>query len=151
MPAISIHFLVKVLIVFSMLYLLSFRSLVKKAIYAWAAAQDNKIELEKYKHDTTIDIDNKIDEKLDLVVEQCFEEYTILNLAYKSDYYIKEEEETEINKKICALVAQRLSDALYEQLCILYNEEAITDIIAKRVYFKTTNFVMEHNNGTGIG
>ena len=134
MPAISIHFLVKVLIVFSMLYLLSFKSLVKKAIYAWAAAQDNKI-----------------DEKLDLVVEQCFEEYTILNLAYKSDYYIKEEEETEINKKICNLVAQRLSDALYEQLCILYNEEAITDIIAKRVYFKTTNFVMEHNGGTGIG
>ena len=150
MPAISLHFLLKVLIVFSMLYLLSFRSIVKKAINAWVVSKDNQIALEKYKHVTTIDIDNKIDEKLDTVVEQCFEEFTILNLAYKSDYYIKEEEEIQINKDICTLVSQRLSEALYEQLCILYNEEAITDIIAKRVYFRVTNFVMEHNGQTGI-
>ena len=150
MPAISLHFLLKVLIVFSMLYLLSFRSIVKKALNAWVVSKDNQIALEKYKHVTTIDIDNKIDEKLDTVVEQCFEEFTILNLAYKSDYYIKEEEEIQINKDICTLVSQRLSEALYEQLCILYNEEAITDIIAKRVYFRVTNFVMEHNGQTGI-
>lgn len=150
MPAISLHFLLKVLIVFSMLYLLSFRSIVKKALLAWAKSKDSQIALEKYKHVTTIDIDNKIDEKLDLVVEQCFEEFTILNIAYKSDYYIKEEEEIQINKDICTLVSQRLSEALYEQLCILYNEEAITDIIAKRVYFRVTNFVMEHNGQTGI-
>lgn len=150
MPAISLHFLLKVLIVFSMLYLLSFRSIVKKALNAWVVSKDNQIALEKYKHVTTIDIDNKIDEKLDTVVEQCFEEFTILNLAYKSDYYIKEDEEIQINKDICTLVSQRLSEALYEQLCILYNEEAITDIIAKRVYFRVTNFVMEHNGQTGI-
>lgn len=150
MPAISLHFLLKVLIVFSMLYLLSLRSIAKKALNAWAVSKDNRIALEKYKHDTTIDIDNKIDEKLDTVVEQCFEEFSILNLAYKSDYYIKEEEEIQINKDICALVSQRISEALYEQLCILYNEEAITDIIAKRVYFRVTNFVMEHNGQTGI-
>ena len=150
MPAISLHFLLKVLIVFSMLYLLSFRSIVKKAINAWVVSKDNQIALEKYKHVTTIDIDNKIDEKLDTVVEQCFQEFTILNLAYKSDFYIKEEEEIQINKDICTLVSQRLSEALYEQLCILYNEEAITDIIAKRVYFRVTNFVMEHNGQTGI-
>lgn len=150
MPAISLHFLLKVLIVFSMLYLLSFRSIVKKALNAWVVSKDNQIALEKYKHVTTIDIDNKIDEKLDTVVEQCFEEFTILNIAYKSDYYIKEEEEIQINKDICTLVSQRLSEALYEQLCILYNEEAITDIIAKRVYFRVTNFVMEHNGQTGI-
>ena len=121
-----------------------------KALRAWTATKDNQIALEKYKHDTTIDIDNKIDEKLDTVVEQCFQEFSILNLAYKSDYYIKEEEEIQINKDICTLVSQRLSEALYEQLCILYNEEAITDIIAKRVYFRVTNFVMEHNGQTGI-
>ena len=150
MPAISVQFLVKVLIVFSMLYLLSLRSLAKTAIKVWATAKDNNVELERYKHITTLDIDNRIDEKLDLVVEQCFEEFTILNLAYKSDYYIKEEEEIQINKDICTLVSQRLSEALYEQLCILYNEDAITDIIAKRVYFRVTNFVMEHNGQTGI-
>jgi hypothetical protein len=55
-----------------MIYLLSLRSLAKTAIKVWATAKDNNVELERYKHITTLDIDNKIDEKLDLVVEQCF-------------------------------------------------------------------------------
>ena len=151
MEAISVHFLVKVLIIFSMIYLISLRILVGKAINRYTLFKYDQLELEKYKHETTVDITDSINERLDIMIEQCFQEYTILNLAFKSDFYVTEKEEEKINREISAIVAERISPAFYNQLSLYYNEDAITDVIAKRVYFRVTNFVIEHNNGTGIG
>ena len=151
MEAISVHFLVKVLIVFSIIYLISLRRLAGKVIDRYTLYKYDQLELERYKHETTINITDSINEKLDMMIEQCFQEYTILNLAFKTDYYVTEKEEEKINREISALVAERISPAFYNQLSLYYNEDAITDVIAKRVYFRVTNFVIEHNNGTGIG
>ena len=68
-----------------------------------------------------------------------------MHLIYKTDWYIKEEEEIKISKDICTLVSDRISPVMLKQLALYYNEQAIFDIIAKRVYFKVTNFVIEHN------
>lgn len=68
-----------------------------------------------------------------------------MNLIYKTDWYIKEEEEIQISKDICSLVSERISPVILKQLALYYKEEVIYDIIAKRVYFKVTNFVIEHN------
>lgn len=68
-----------------------------------------------------------------------------MNLVYKTDWYIKEEDEIKISKDICALVSDRISPVMLKQLALYYNEDAIFGIIAKRVYFKVTTFVIEHN------
>ena len=68
-----------------------------------------------------------------------------MNLIYKTNWYITEEEEINISKEICSLVSNRISPVMLKQLALYYNEDAIYDIIAKRVYFKVTTFVIEHN------
>lgn len=73
-----------------------------------------------------------------------------MNLIYKTDWYIKEDEEIQISKDICALVSDRISPVMLKQLALYYNEEAIYDIVAKRVYFKVTNFVIEHNKNSPL-
>jgi len=66
-------------------------------------------------------------------------------LSNKGDWYITEEDEIKLNKDISALISQRLSPIMMEQLAVYYNEEAISDIIAKRLFFKITNYTLEHN------
>ena len=56
----------------------------------------------------------------------------------------------EINKEINHIVAQRISPVMMEQLSLYYNSESITDVIAKKIYFRVTNFVIEHNKSSGI-
>lgn len=150
MGAISVHFLVKVLIVFSMLYAISAKAAIKQCFKSYIDMKKEQIELERFKHETSVEISSNINEKLDLMIQQCFDEYTILNLAFKSDFYITEEEEIKINKEISHIVAERLSPAFINQLSLLYNEEAIYDVVSKRVFFMVTNFVMDHNQGTGL-
>ena len=69
---------------------------------------------------------------------------------HKDDWYITEQEEIEINKEINHIVAQRISPVMIEQLSLYYNSDSITDVIAKKIYFRVTNFVIEHNKGTSI-
>ena len=52
--------------------------------------------------------------------------------------------------KINHIVAQRISPVMIEQLSLYYNSDSITDVIAKKIYFRVTNFVIEHNKATGI-
>lgn len=92
-----------------------------------------------------MNVTDDIETRLDTVIESCFQEYSLMNLIYKTDWYIKEDEEIQISKDICSLVSERISPVMLKQLSLYYKEEAIYDIIAKRVYFKVTNFVIEHN------
>ena len=121
-----------------------------KAFYAWLEYKYEALSVKKYKIDIGVDVSDDIEKRLDQIIESCFQEYTLTNVVYKTDWYITEPEEIQINKDICALVSERLSNTVYLQLKLYYNEDAIIDIIAKRVYFKVTNFVIEHNKGTGI-
>ena len=89
-----------------------------------------------------VNISDGIEERLDQIIETCFQEYTLTNLFHKDDWYITEQEEIEINKEINHIVAQRISPVMIEQLSLYYNSDSITDVIAKKVYFRITNFVI---------
>lgn len=143
MEALSILTLLKVLIIFSML-------VVCVVIHKWSKFKEKKLEMELHEININVNVSNGIDERLDNMIETCFQEYSLTELFHKSDWYITEQDEIDINKKINYLVAQRISPVMMEQLCLYYNENSITDIIAKRVYFRVTNFVIEHNKATGI-
>ena len=116
-----------------------------KSFKNWLRYKNEELELKRYDIDVHLNVTDSIEERLDAVIESCFQEYSLMNLIYKTDWYIKENEEIQINKDICALVSERISPVVLKQLALYYKEDAIPDIIAKRVYFKVTNFVIEHN------
>lgn len=143
MEVISILSLLKILIVFSMIC-------ISIIIHKWSKFKEKKLEMELHEININVDISSGIDLRLDEMIELCFQEYSLLNLFAKDDWYITEQDEINISKKMNHIVAQRISPVMLEQLSLYYNSEAITDIISKKVYFKVTNFVIEHNKGTGI-
>lgn len=143
MEVISMLSLLKILIVFSMIC-------ISIIIHKWSKFKEKKLEMELHEININVDISSGIDLRLDEMIELCFQEYSLLNLFAKDDWYITEQDEINISKKMNHIVAQRISPVMLEQLSLYYNSEAITDIISKKVYFKVTNFVIEHNKGTGI-
>lgn len=150
MEAISIEFLIKILLACSIILSVYLSFNIIRIIKESQKLKKRKLDIKQYEIDIKTEIGKDINEMLDNMIEQCFQEYTILNLIYKSDYYIKEEEEIKINKDIANIVSQRLSDVFMKQLALYYKEESIPDIIAKRINFRITNFVMEHNHSTGL-
>ena len=119
--------------------------MVSKFFDKWIKFKYDELELKKYDIDTHLNVTDNIETRLDTVIESCFQEYSLMNLIYKTNWYIKEEEEIQISKDICSLVSDRISPVMLKQLELYYNQDAIYDVIAKRVYFKVTNFVIEHN------
>ena len=118
---------------------------VSKLFNKWIKFKYDELELKKYDIETHLNVTDDIETRLDTVIESCFQEYSLMNLIYKTNWYITEEEEINISKEICSLVSNRISPVMLKQLALYYNEDAIYDIIAKRVYFKVTTFVIEHN------
>ena len=119
--------------------------MASKLFDKWIKFKYDELELKKYDIDTHLNVTDNIETRLDTVIESCFQEYSLMNLIYKTNWYIKEEEEIQISKDICSLVSDRISPVMLKQLELYYNQDAIYDVIAKRVYFKVTNFVIEHN------
>lgn len=119
--------------------------MISKLFNKWIKFKYDELELKKYDIDTHLNVTDNIETRLDTVIESCFQEYSLMNLIYKTNWYIKEEEEIQISKDICSLVSDRISPVMLKQLELYYNQDAIYDVIAKRVYFKVTNFVIEHN------
>ena len=118
---------------------------ISKLFNKWIKFKYDELELKKYDIETHLNVTDDIETRLDTVIESCFQEYSLMNLIYKTNWYITEEEEINISKEICSLVSNRISPVMLKQLALYYNEDAIYDIIAKRVYFKVTTFVIEHN------
>ena len=135
------------LIIFGIIVILiiATESIVSKLFDKWIRFKYDELELKKYDIDTHLNVTDNIETRLDTVIESCFQEYSLMNLIYKTNWYIKEEEEIQISKDICSLVSDRISPVMLKQLELYYNQDAIYDVIAKRVYFKVTNFVIEHN------
>ena len=135
------------LIIFGIIVILiiATESIVSKFFDKWIRFKYDELELKKYDIDTHLNVTDNIETRLDTVIESCFQEYSLMNLIYKTNWYIKEKEEIQISKDICSLVSDRISPVMLKQLELYYNQDAIYDVIAKRVYFKVTNFVIEHN------
>ena len=147
MEALYTQLNLQTLIIFGIIVILiiATESMVSKFFDKWIRFKYDELELKKYDIDTHLNVTDNIETRLDTVIESCFQEYSLMNLIYKTNWYIKEEEEIQISKDICSLVSDRISPVMLKQLELYYNQDAIYDVIAKRVYFKVTNFVIEHN------
>ena len=79
--------------------------MVSKLFNKWIKFKYDELELKKYDIDTHLNVTDNIETRLDTVIESCFQEYSLMNLIYKTNWYIKEEEEIQISKEICSLVS----------------------------------------------
>ena len=147
MEALYTQLNLQTLIIFGIIVILiiATESMTSKLFDKWIKFKYDELELKKYDIDTHLNVTDNIETRLDTVIESCFQEYSLMNLIYKTNWYIKEEEEIQISKDICSLVSDRISPVMLKQLELYYNQDAIYDVIAKRVYFKVTNFVIDHN------
>ncbi|MEE3397900.1 MAG: hypothetical protein VZR64_00425 [Eubacterium sp.] len=133
-----------------LILLLVFNSKLFKFLNNWLEYKITELQLKKYDIDIHLDVTEDIEKRLDYIIGMCFQEYDIMNLSNKGDWYITEKDEIQISKDVCALVSERLSPIMMQQLAVYFNEEAIMSIIAKRVSFKITTYVIDHNKGTSI-
>lgn len=79
-------------------------------------------------------IDSSISEKLDNFIEECFNDYILLNTEYRKDIYWTEAEEVKMVNEVGELVSKRISPIMLRQINVYYSMESIPDIIGNKVY-----------------
>lgn len=105
--------------------------------------KDFKLQNEKVYLD--IDLDNNVFDNLERMINDCFKEYIILNIAYEKGY-INNAKENEIASDVSYMVMSRMSPIFLKKMSVFYNENLITDIITRRVYMLTMNYVIDNNS-----
>lgn len=82
---------------------------------------------------------------LDDFIADIFEEYLINSSDIIQKPYITSDDEVKMRVDVVNLVADRLSPYLYQKVAVYYNEQAIPDIIAAKVYQMITAYVIDNN------
>jgi len=97
----------------------------------------------------SINVNAKINEEIPQILEdmthECFDEYMLLNRAYKDKEYITDEEETKIMKDVGNMVVERLSPAAIDKLSTYYNKNMLAEIISNKVYILVMGYAAENN------
>lgn len=93
----------------------------------------------------TIPLDNTINSSLDALIEDCFNEYIILNKAYKKKEYISADDEKKISSDLGTMVSNRISETMYNKLSQYYNSKAIPEVISNKIYMRVLNYSITMN------
>ena len=80
------------------------------------------------------------------IIEECFLEYTVLNIEYQDIPYIDAELEKEIVKQVAYKVSERLSPTLISKISLVYNIENLSTLISERTYLHVINYSIERNS-----
>lgn len=106
---------------------------------------NKELLLKEYEINISSDASDEVIEILEKIIQECFMEYTILNIEYKEVSYIDAELEKEIVKAVSYKVAERLSDALLSKISLVYNINNISKLISERTYLHVINYAIEKN------
>lgn len=82
---------------------------------------------------------------LDAFIEECFNDYIILNTEFVKDKYISEIEEQKMVQSLVDIVSSRISTTMYKQLSVYYNETAIPIVISNKIYQVVMNYTITTN------
>lgn len=130
------------------LILISISLLIFTIIFFLAKKISNmnkELLLKEYEINISSDASDEVIEILEKIIQECFMEYTILNIEYKEVSYIDAELEKEIVKAVSYKVAERLSDALLSKISLVYNINNISKLISERTYLHVINYAIEKN------
>ena len=96
-----------------------------------------------------IDID-AISEMFDILIESCFIEYFLFD-PVEEGTYMNAEMEKKIATDITSRVISRITTEILSKLRLIYiidTEEELSDIVAKKVYLRVTDFIVSNNKPT---
>ena len=105
--------------------------------------QKNKIESDKLIKDT--DIDNKVLDQLDWIINEILEEYVGFEIKTKDITYISNSIEDKIRAYITEEITKRISVLLMKKLEYIYNSDYIGELIGKRIYMSVTDYSLRFN------
>ena len=105
--------------------------------------QKNKIESDKLIKDT--DIDNKVLDQLDSIINDILEEYVVFEIKTKDITYISNIIEDKIRAYITEEITKRISVLLMKKLEYIYNSDYIGELIGKRIYMSVTDYSLRFN------
>lgn len=86
-----------------------------------------------------------INANLDILLNEVFNEYMMINILHKDIKYIHDDLQKDIIKNICKLCSEKVSDSLMYQLSLYYADTSIADLIAHKVYFIVNNYCIQYN------
>ena len=89
--------------------------------------------------------DPEVPDALDKIIQQCFDEFILMNTGYQKEHYINQTEEQEIVNRMIDKVSERISDTIYTKLELYYNSAAVPDIVANKIYMAVMAYVIENN------
>lgn len=101
--------------------------------------------LTRYQINVSSQIDGSIPQILDLIINDCFDDYKVKFLVPLNLGHINSEEEDNIRRGLAEMVTARISNNTLEKLSIFYNIANIADIIADKIYINVMAYVVEHN------
>ena len=89
--------------------------------------------------------DPEVPDAVDKIIQQCFDEFILMNTGYQKEHYINQTEEQEIVNRMIDKVSERISDTIYTKLELYYNSAAVPDIVANKIYMAVMAYVIENN------
>ena len=102
------------------------------------------VEMKKKKQNDDM-YDPEVPDALDKIIQQCFDEFILMNTGYQKEHYINQTEEQEIVNRMIDKVSERISDTIYTKLELYYNSAAVPDIVANKIYMAVMAYVIENN------
>ena len=96
-----------------------------------------------------IDID-AISEMFDILIDSCFMEYFLFDPVQEGTY-MNAEMEKKIATEITSKVISRITTGILSRLKLIYvidTEQELSDIVAKKVYIRVTDFIVSNNKPT---
>lgn len=93
-----------------------------------------------------IDIGRKaIIELLDDFIEEVLNDYLAQHAKYVTCIYISKEMQNTMVSEITTMISERMPPYLYQRLSLIYNENAIAEVIANKVMLLVSTFISDRN------
>lgn len=104
------------------------------------------LNLREYELNISSSMEEDIFGLLDKVIQEAFNEYTVLNIEYHEDItYIDAELEKIITQEVAHKVIDRISPALISKISLVYNIANLDKLLSERTYLCTLHYVLSKN------
>lgn len=111
----------------------------------------NKLALKKEELIKSLNYDEeKIIKHVDYIITEEMDRYIVMTLTPKNIYYINTNEQKKLTEHLIEVIPDRLSQALLEQLSLIYNQDYIGEFLGQYIYARVLELVLTFNtNGLG--
>ena len=105
------------------------------------------INFYRYKFIISIDVNyDELTSVLDTIITSSITDYVMLNGLYEQ--FIGEQQEADLRQYVSSALEEQLSDAFLQKLEIIYNKDAIPDLLARRILTTISIYVAKNNAAT---